>query len=267
MSERLQYVVHEGDGPPLLMLHGVLSSNAQWLPNVEALRRVATPVTVEMWGHGSSPSPLDVERYRPQSYVDEFETIRGELGIERWYLCGYSLGAGITIRYAFTHPERVIAHVFTNSASAFADRETRERFSADPGQVIARFEAGGLAAIEAIPVHPKHARRLPENVYRALCRDAERLDPGGVARTLAYTNAHASVREELHRNTRPALLAFGRLEKRFRANCEFAKANMPHLTVAELEAGHAVNAQDAEGFNAAVAGFLTKWARGNRPGG
>ena len=54
MTERLRYVVHKGEGPPLLMLHGVLSSNAQWSPNIEALSRVSTPVTVELWGHGDS---------------------------------------------------------------------------------------------------------------------------------------------------------------------------------------------------------------------
>lgn len=258
MPDRLHYLVHEGNGPPLLMLHGVLSSNAQWMPNIEALRSVATPVTVELWGHGDSPSPTDVERYRPSGYIEEFERIREELGAERWFLCGYSLGAGITIRYTFSHPERVLAHVFTNSASAFADRATRERFTRDPEQMIARFEQGGLEAIEAIPVHPKHASRLPRDVYDALCADSKRLDPGGVARTMAYTNAGASVRDELGRNTRPALLAFGRHEKRFQPNAEFAKANMPHLSVVALEAGHAVNAQDAEGFNTAVTEFLAK---------
>jgi hypothetical protein len=34
---------------------------------------------------------------------------------------------------------------------------------------------------------------------------------------------------------------------------------MPHLSVVELDAGHAVNAQDAQGFNAAVTAFLQKW--------
>lgn len=259
MTARLRYVVHKGEGPPLLMLHGVLSSNAQWLPNIEALSRVSTPVTVELWGHGDSPAPTDADCYRPSGYIEEFERIRSELGAEQWYLCGYSLGAGITMRYAFTYPERVLAHVFTNSASAFADRATRQRYSRDPVALIARFEEKGLEAIEAIPVHPKHAKRLPADVYRALCDDAKRLDPGGVARTMAYTNSGASVRDELHRNTRPALLAFGRHEKRFRPNCEFAGANMPHLSVVELDAGHAVNAQDAQGFNAAVTAFLQKW--------
>ena len=259
MIERLRYVVHEGEGPPLLMLHGVLSSKAQWLPNIDALRRVSTPVVVELWGHGDSPSPTHADRYRPAGYIEEFERIRNELGAKQWYLCGCSLGAGITMRYAFTHPRRVLAHVFTNSASAFADRSAQEQFARDPDQIIRRFEQGGLEAIEAIPVHPRHAKRLPADVYAALCEDARRLDPGGVARSLAFTNSQASVRDELHRNTRPALLAFGRHEARFRPSREFAEANMPHLEVVELDAGHAVNAQDVEGFNEAVSEFLVRW--------
>ena len=53
-----------GTGPYLLLVHGFLSSRAQWRPNLEGLRRFCRPVVVELWGHGRSPTPDDPEAYR-----------------------------------------------------------------------------------------------------------------------------------------------------------------------------------------------------------
>ena len=106
----LKYVVHEGNGPFLGLLHGFLSSGRQWMLYVEALAEGCLPVTIDMWGHGNSPAPEDLNLYSPQAYVAQLERIRQELNAEQWFLCGYSLGAGITIRYAIEFPQRVIAH-------------------------------------------------------------------------------------------------------------------------------------------------------------
>ena len=92
------------------------------MPNLEALSTVATPVVAELWGHGRSPAPEEPAAYHAASYVAEFERIRADVGAERWFVCGLSLGAALTIRYALDHPDRVLGEVFTNSTSALADR-------------------------------------------------------------------------------------------------------------------------------------------------
>src|SRR5690349_20972563 len=120
--EMLHVEIHGGEGPLLLLVHGMLASRAQWQLNLPALRRVCRPVVVELLGHGRSPAPTHPDPYRPSAYVLEFERIRAELGAERWILCGQSLGAALTLRYALDHPERVQAQIFTNSNSAFASR-------------------------------------------------------------------------------------------------------------------------------------------------
>src|SRR5690349_10998236 len=93
---RLHRDVHEGRGPFVLLVHGMLSGRSQWRPNLAAIATVARPVVVELWGHGRSPSPQDPDLYHPDGYVREFERIRVELGIERWLVCGQSLGGSLT---------------------------------------------------------------------------------------------------------------------------------------------------------------------------
>jgi 2-succinyl-6-hydroxy-2,4-cyclohexadiene-1-carboxylate synthase len=254
-TSSLPFEVHRGNGPPLLLVHGFLSSPAQWLDNLAALGEHCTPVTVRLWGHAGAPHPDDAA-YTPDAYVDAFEAIRRELGAERWWLLGYSLGAGLTIRYALTHPDRVIGHAFTNSTSALADAGQRRRWQAEAAAAAERIVSGGPSAMARIPVHPRHARRLPAHLHQALCADADRHDPAGIAATLLYTNPDVSVRERVGENVRPALLICGSREKRFLPLRDHAAAHMPHLTIREVDGGHGMNMEVPAAFNAAVIDFL-----------
>ncbi len=252
--------VHPGQGPYLLLVHGFLSSRAQWLLNLEALGERCQPVTVELFGHGDSPAPDDPACYHPDYYVAAFERIRTALGAERWFVLGYSLGAGLTLRYAFEHPERIQAHLFTNSTSGLADADRRAEFRANAAEAAERIRSGGHAAMERIPVHPRHGRKLPPLVYDALLADAARHDPQGVASTIGITNPEVCVRDRLGENTRPACLLWGRKERRFQPLAAFARETMPALTVVELDAGHGMNMEQPAAFNAGVLRFLEQTA-------
>lgn len=240
------------------MLHGFLSSSAQWMHNIDALSRVCRPVTIDLWGHGQSAAPEAPELYLPEHYIKQLEHIRAELGAEQWFVCGYSLGAGITMRYTHQHPERVLAQLLTNSTSGFAHAKQVAQWQADAEDSAQRILDGGTRAIERIAVHPRFAKRLPADIYDALVDDAARLSPIGIAQTLRNTTPNASVREIAAENPRPALLCFGRLEKRFQPYKNWAAEHMAQLNIAELDAGHAVNMEDSAGFNKAACEFITQ---------
>jgi pimeloyl-ACP methyl ester carboxylesterase len=254
---RLHWQRHDGQGPHLLLVHGFLSSPSQWLLNLPRLARHCRPVTVSLWGHAGAPTPDDPGPYHPEAYVAQFEAIRADLGIERWFVLGYSLGAGLTIRYALTHPDRIIGHAFTNSTSALADAERIAEWRAAADRSARQILEGGHAAMERIAVHPRHARKLPTPVFEALCADAALHDPLGIANALRYTNPAASVRGLLDANSRPALLVCGTRERRFQPLRAVAAATMPHLEIVDLDAGHGMNMEVAPAFDDAIIAFLT----------
>lgn len=256
VTRELHADFHEGVGPYALLVHGILSSRAQWLLNLDALKKVCRPVVVELLGHGRSPAPGEAEPYTPEGYVLAFEHIRESLGVDRWFVIGQSLGAALTLRYSLDHPERFVAHVFTNSSSALANERWQERIRETVPQTARHIENGGLEALAALPIHPARARRIPAAVRDALVADAELLDPAGVARTMLHTVPTSSVRSRAHENRVPTLLVCGAKEKEFDEPREFAVEHIPDLGVVALEAGHAVNIQAADGFNDAVASFF-----------
>jgi pimeloyl-ACP methyl ester carboxylesterase len=252
----LHYDIHPGNGPYLLMLHGFLASRAQWQSNVTALAQVAQPVTVELLGHGRSPSPYDSAVYHPNAYVTAFERIREQLGIDQWLLCGQSVGGALTLRYALTYPERVIAQVFTNSNSGLADADWVAGRRLTAQKQAAALEQAGLAGLEKLPVHPVHARRLPAAAKEALLADAKLHNPYGIVRTLRYTTPNSSVRDRLQHLRPPTLLVHGTREKRFADKRQFAEQTIPKLQVVEVNAGHAVNIEAPDAFNSAVLDFI-----------
>lgn len=253
------HVEVHGDGraPHLLLAHGICSSRAQWRPNLAALANVATPVVVELLGHGRSASPEDPDAYTVAAYIARFEAIRAELGAERWAVCGQSFGAGLTMNYALAHPERVSAQVFTNSNSAL--REPLPTLG--PEQLATRaaaIEARGRGAIEAMPFFPKRTGRLAPEVEDELVSDAALISLAGMARGMTYTSADLSVRARMADIATPTLLINGRREKGFQGVRDLAAASIPGLEVVDLQGGHPVNLDCADGFNAAVADFLAR---------
>ncbi len=258
---RLHHEVHRGDGPFLLLVHGILSGRSLWQPNLAALSAVSRPVVVELWGHGRSPSPDAPDLYRPAAYVRAFEKLRAELGVESWLVCGQSFGAALTLRYAFDHPERVIAQAFTNSASALGDAEWVARMRDGAPAFADEIERGGSAAIERMPIHPRNARRLPAEYREAVLADASLVTPRGLAHTLRHGVPESSVRPRLPENRVPTLLVCGEREVGFRPQREAAEREMPQLEVVGIDAGHAVNLEAAEAFDRAVTSFVEHHAR------
>ncbi|HEY1750804.1 MAG TPA: alpha/beta fold hydrolase [Caulobacteraceae bacterium] len=251
------HVEVHGDGakPYLLLAHGICSSRAQWRPNLAALGEVATPVVVELLGHGRSQAPADPAAYSVGAYIERFEALRRSLGAERWAICGQSFGAGLTLNYALAHPERITAQVFTNSASALGP--VRPPLSEDERRArAAAIEARGRATLTTLPFYPKRAGRLAPDIEDELAADAELISLAAMAHTFTVTAPQLSVADRLGEIAVPTLLVNGRREKSFQPLRDRAAAQIPGLVVADLEGGHPVNLDCAAGFDAAVAEFL-----------
>ena len=256
----LSVQVHQGNGPHLLLVHGMLASRSQWLPNLERFSHYTTPVTIELLGHHDSSAPKDALNYDPDTYVRSLDAIREELGVDSIFIGGCSLGAALTMRYALTHPQHVQGHFFTNSSSAFADDSMTRAWQENSEAGFHNILEGGRSAIDRIPVHPRFARRLPEEVKRALVDDSKSHSVYGIAATMRWTSPAASIRSKLACFRVPSMLLCGRFEKRFKPLFEVAKRKMPNLIVHELDAGHGVNMEAADAFNQHVETFVRRYS-------
>lgn len=105
-GKNIQYLkVGEGDGPPLLLLHGYGGDINIWVFNQEALAAERTVYALDLPGHGGSTK--NVGDGDLASLVDVVASFMDALGIEKAHVFGHSMGGAVAGSLAIKHPERV----------------------------------------------------------------------------------------------------------------------------------------------------------------
>lgn len=95
-----------GDGPALVMVHGIGARRATFDRMVEGLRDRFTCVSYDLRGHGLTPG---APGFGLDDLVDDLAELLDRLGIRQAHLAGHSLGGMIAPAYARRHPDRVLS--------------------------------------------------------------------------------------------------------------------------------------------------------------
>lgn len=135
----------EGEGPPILLIHGFGSNfrvnwvNPGWVDTlVKAGRRV---VALDNRGHGASDKPHEPGAYRVAAMAGDALNLLDHLGIAKADVMGYSMGARIAASMTLSHPERIKAAVFAGLGYGIVTG------IGDWGPVVAALEAADPATI------------------------------------------------------------------------------------------------------------------------
>ncbi len=95
-------VVVHGSGPPLLVVHGLMTSSYSWRYVLEPLGRRFTVYAPDLPGAGSSePAPT----YAPQACAGWIAALQRALGIRGCPVIGNSMGGYLCMRLALSDPE------------------------------------------------------------------------------------------------------------------------------------------------------------------
>jgi pimeloyl-ACP methyl ester carboxylesterase len=155
-----------GDGPPIVLVHGLSATRRNVVQGSRALlKRGYRLIAYDARGHGAS-SPG--RSYEYAELLEDLEAVLAQLELERAALVGSSMGAATTMAFALEHPERVPALVqITPAYTGYArtgdvDGDSWERMAAG-------LEDGGVDAF----VEVAQPEGLPEK-WREIAREATR---------------------------------------------------------------------------------------------
>jgi pimeloyl-ACP methyl ester carboxylesterase len=161
------YYEVEGEGPPLVMLHG-LTSSLEYTREVgyaDALKNNYRLILLDARGHGKSDKPHDPAAYISEYVVGDVIAIMNDLGIESTNFFGYSYGGLVAFECAKYAAQRVKSVI-----------------------------VGGIGARtpppEGVQVYVKNLEAGPE-VFVAEYEQAGSISPGMKARMLA--NDHEAI--------------------------------------------------------------------------
>ncbi|MEV4239424.1 alpha/beta hydrolase [Nocardia sp. NPDC049737] len=99
-----------GDGPPVLLLHGIPETHLMWHKVASRLAERFTIVATDLRGFGDSASPPSRPDHSPHSMraiAAEQVEVMASLGHDRFSVVGHDRGARCAYRMALDHPEIV----------------------------------------------------------------------------------------------------------------------------------------------------------------
>lgn len=118
-------VIRRGDGPPIVMLHGLGMSAHTWDAVAERLAARHTVVAVDLPGHGESPCPEDPSAFTRDAALADLDDVLATLA-EPPVIVGHSLGGYLALAHAATRPDASSGIVVLNTGPGFRDPEKRE---------------------------------------------------------------------------------------------------------------------------------------------
>jgi pimeloyl-ACP methyl ester carboxylesterase len=93
-----------GQGPAIVLVHGLALSSTTWWPVLPALAERFTVIAPDLLGHGKSGKPRG--DYSLGAYASGIRDLLVALDIEQATFVGHSLGGGIAMQFAYQFPER-----------------------------------------------------------------------------------------------------------------------------------------------------------------
>lgn len=114
-----------GDGPPLLLLHGLSANARTWGRSAEALGKHRRVIAVDLRGHGHSDSPAP--GYGESDFVADAAGVIRQLRVGPVDIIGHSLGGRIAMQLAGQNPEGVRRLVLEEAFGSRSDGITPEQ--------------------------------------------------------------------------------------------------------------------------------------------
>ncbi len=116
------YYQDQGNGHPVVMLHGFPLDHTIWQPVVRLLDGKARFITPDLRGYGKSPDRSEVHSMR--LLVEDVLLLLDRLKLERVVLVGHSMGGYVSLAFAQAYPHRLSG---LGLISTQADEDTPER--------------------------------------------------------------------------------------------------------------------------------------------
>jgi pimeloyl-ACP methyl ester carboxylesterase len=198
----LHYEDH-GEGAPLILIHGGLSSGADWDPVVPELAGDFRVITPDSRGHGRSTNPAGELSYA--RIADDVAALIAALGLHRPVVGGWSDGGQVTLELGASHPEAAGALIVGAAYPDFDASGLRDAHRAllgadesgvpDPPHVDA--ELDGFLEIDAVhPGGPDQWQKLVRETA-SMWLDYEGLGPDELRAIQAPVLVLAGDRDEL----------------------------------------------------------------------
>lgn len=247
------YYETAGDGPPLVLLHGLGSNHNDWELQIPAFAPSYRVIVPDMRGHGESDAPPGP--YTIALFADDVARLLRQLQLPPAHVVGISMGGLVAQQLALDYAERVRSLVLVNTFSRIMLRGPRDWLNLLRRALVMQFfdmeRIGQLVAQQLFP-------KPDQEVLRQLTVQRWRQNDKTAYRAAAQAALRFNVTERLGEIYCPTLIIAGQ---------DDTTVSPPHRDVLHRgiagsrlvvipDSTHATPVDQPEAFNQAVLQFL-----------
>ena len=271
-GRRVEYVdLGEGDGPPIVFVHGLAGNWQNWLENLPAAAQERRAVALDLPGFGRSEKPahhISIPRFGRT--VDE---LCDRLGLGEVVLVGNSMGGFVVAETAIQFPRRVERLVLA-SAAGITSADLRRAPVMVWGRLAMMVGARSAAEKRMALLRPRlrhlvystivrHPSRVPLDLLFEISQGAGRPGFGPALEAIVDYD----FRDRLHKIRCPTLIVWGEDDMLVPVSdaAEFERAIPGARKIVLEDTGHVPMMERAPTFNRALLEFIRE-PRGEQTG-
>jgi len=253
------YYETAGSGTPFVMIHAGVADSRQWNNELAFFARDYQVIRYDMRGYGKS-EPVDGEFSHMGDLISVLEILKIH---EPIILMGCSMGGGLAMDFALTHPSRVKALIMVGSGPSGLELDvpTPDKFS----EAEKAYEAGDLDLVAELETQIwfDGMGRTPEQVnpaMRKLAYEMNRIALSHEAKELGkrLPNTETMAFDRLGNLNIPVLVIVGAHDVPYiRAAADYMNDNIPNVQKVQIaDAAHLPNMDHPDEFQEFVENFL-----------
>ncbi|MBV9120977.1 MAG: alpha/beta fold hydrolase [Chloroflexi bacterium] len=241
-----------GQGPALVLLHGIGSNARSWQHQVQGLAADHDVIAWDMRGYGGSSDP-DAQ-YTMQDVAGDLAALLDHLGLPRAHIGGLSMGGVVAQEFYRYHSDRVRSLILADTNAGQGGLAADERQRRLDQRLAGAAEPAGLARQRTPVLLSEYAS--PEVIQEAESIMSE-IHPDGY-RLAARAFAETDERDLLPRINVPTLVLWGEFDTVCpREEADLLASTIPNARLQVIpRAGHLSSQENPDDFNAAVRAFL-----------
>jgi pimeloyl-ACP methyl ester carboxylesterase len=239
-----------GQGPAVILLHGLGSVKEVWLASFGALSSNYHVYALDQIGFGHSNKPL--LDYKIGTWVDYLQAFMQSQNISKASLVGNSLGGWIALDFTVQHPEMVDKLVLVDAAG----------LAWSQGGPVVELNPSSVPETRALLESLFYNKKIvtDEFVQNVFANHMRNNDGYTIQRTLASFAQAPFEDEKLKSVHAPTLVVWGRQDQLINVDrAEKFHAGIPGSKLVVFDqCGHVPQIEKAEEFNKALLDFLAK---------
>ncbi|HUQ24453.1 MAG TPA: alpha/beta hydrolase [Burkholderiales bacterium] len=238
-----------GAGQALVLLHGIGSSSASWLNQLETLKAYRL-IAWDAPGYGDSEF-LPEEKPLPVHYAQALHGFLDRMLLKDVVLVGNSLGCLMAGAYAAAHPERVRSMILLDPAAGHAGDESKQQ------ERLKQFEELGPEGLAEKRSPTLVGKNSPAEAVELMRWTQRRIRPPGY-RQAVHCLTHGRLAEDARKFQKKVLVACGSEDiVTPEASCKAVAAAFPRCEYRSLAGlGHVPHMEAPETVNRLIRDFV-----------